>query len=62
LALYLSNRARAIWQTKPDTSVNVMISLEDLVLKSLQLENADKTKLIEHQTADLTVKDADVIK
>jgi hypothetical protein len=44
-----------MWQTKPSADVNVNLSLRDLVLGSLRLEEAEKggksgdPKLIEHE-------------
>jgi hypothetical protein len=49
LAFYLSNRSRAIWQTKPSAELNVNISLQDLVRASLKLEASEKAKVIEHE-------------
>jgi hypothetical protein len=44
----LSNRSLAIWQTKPSAELNINLSLEQLVLGSLKLEEGDKSKVIEH--------------
>jgi Tn3 transposase DDE domain-containing protein len=54
LSFYLGKRARAMWQTKPNTDVNVNLSLHDLVMGSIKLEEAEKAdpKLIEHEKGE----------
>jgi hypothetical protein len=36
--------ARASWQTKPSSELNISVSLEQLVLKRLQIEEGDQAK------------------
>jgi hypothetical protein len=50
MQLYLTNRQRALWFSKPGAEVNLNISLETVVLNALKLNQTRKqadTKLIE---------------
>ena len=43
-----------MWQTKPDRgAININVSLEQLVLKSLQIKEGDQAKTIEDEPAKL---------